>query len=241
MNRQFGLIGYPLSHSFSPNYFAQKFAKEGILNTTYKACPIEEIEQIKPLFEEFDGLNVTIPYKEQVIPFLNELDQAAKKIGAVNTIKIKNGQTKGFNTDVYGFEESLKPLLKPKHTKALIFGTGGASKAICYVLQKLKINFKLVSRTQKEGQITYSEIDKKVVAEYKLLINTTPLGTSPNEKECVDFPYEAINSEHLLYDLVYNPAETLFLKKGRLRGAAIKNGLEMLHLQAEKSWQIWND
>lgn len=238
--RQFGLIGYPLSHSFSPQYFANKFEKENIKNTVYHARPLENIQEVKALFLDYAGLNVTIPYKEQVIPLLDEIEEAAKTIGAVNTIKIQNGKTKGYNTDVYGFEESLKPFLKKHHKKALVFGTGGASKAICYVLKKLNIDFRLVSRTPSENQWAYKDINKDIANEYKLLINTTPLGMSPNYNQCVPFPYKEIGEKHLLYDLVYNPEKSLFLQKGALQEATIKNGLEMLHLQAEKSWEIWN-
>lgn len=241
MKRQFGLIGYPLSHTFSPSYFAKKYEEEGINDAIYKACPLEKIEMVEALFETHNGINVTIPYKEQVIPFLDELDEAAAKIGAVNTIKVENGRTKGFNTDVYGFEASLKPLLTPHHQKALVFGTGGASKAIVYVLEHLNIPHFLVSRKPKSDCITYEDISEDLAEEYKLLINTTPLGMSPNVNQAVLFPYNRITDKHLLYDLVYNPEETLFLKKGREKNATTKNGLEMLHLQAEKSWQIWNN
>jgi shikimate dehydrogenase len=244
----YGLIGYPLGHSFSKGYFTEKFNKEGISDCIYNNFPIESIDKFNTLINDnpdFTGLNVTIPYKEQVIPFLDDLNPEAKEIGAVNTIKITNTsegkKLTGFNTDVYGFETSLKPLLNSKHKKALILGTGGASKAIKFILKKLGISF--ISATieeLKENEIRYSDINQKIIAEHLVIINATPLGTFPKVDTCPDIPYDYITSEHVLFDLVYNPEETLFLKKGRERGAKGKNGLEMLHLQAEKAWSIWN-
>ena len=237
-----GLIGYPLSHSFSKKYFTEKFKKEGVNDFQYELFPLEKIDLLTDLLEKhpnIKGLNVTIPYKELVLPFLKELSPAAEQIGAVNTINIKNGELYGFNTDVYGFEKSLAPLLKSNHQKALILGTGGAAKAVQYVLEKLNIDFKYVSRTPQSNQLTYSNIDKNTLTEYHLIINTTPLGMSPKIDSCPAIAYEHLTDQHLLYDLVYNPPETLFLKKGKDQGATIKNGLEMLVLQAEKSWEIY--
>jgi len=187
-------------------------------------------------------MNVTIPYKEEVIPFLDKIDRKAKKIGAVNTIKItKSGKLKGYNTDFYGFRNSLKPLLKKEHKKALILGTGGASKAIAFALKKLGIQYTFVSRTKKsEKMLTYSELTENTIKEYLLIVNTTPLGTHPNTSDKPDIPYNFISDKHILYDLIYNPSETLFLKLGKEKGATIKNGLEMLELQAEKAWEIWH-
>ncbi len=243
--QQFGLIGYPLSHSFSKGYFGKKFKEENILNCDYENYPIESIEGITFLIQsngDLKGLNVTIPYKEQVIPFLDELDEEARTIGAINTIQIRNGKLKGFNTDVYGFVESLKPLLNyDKQYAALILGTGGASKAVAFGLQKLDIPFQFISRRKGENVITYEELSGKLVSNHHIIINTTPLGMYPNIENSPPIAYGSIGDEHILYDLVYNPEETLFLSKGKERGASIKNGLEMLHLQAEKAWEIWNN
>ncbi len=241
--RQFGLIGYPLSHSFSKGYFAQKFKKENITDAQYDTFPLENIHLIEQLFNQKSnlfGLNVTIPYKQQVIPFLDSLEEAAAKIGAVNTIKFIDGKKIGYNSDVYGFEMSLKPLLKKHHNFALILGTGGASKAVEYVLEQLNINFQYVSRTKSEQTITYHEIDEHLMKKATVIINTSPIGMYPNIDIAPEIPYQFISEQHLLYDLVYNPEVTLFLKNGIEKGAKTKNGLEMLHLQAERSWEIWN-
>ena len=241
----FGIIGYPLSSSFSQKFFNEKFAKENI-DAFYDLHPIEDIEKFRDLVTEIDfcGMNVTIPYKQQVIPFLNSLDETAEQIGAVNVIKFvkKDGQQTltGYNTDAIGFENSLKPLLKPWHTKALVLGTGGASKAVAYVLRKNGIDFRFVSRTPKDGQFSYEDINADIMAEYTLIVNCTPLGMYPVDA-CPDIPYECITDKHLLYDLIYNPAKTLFLEKGEKQGATIKNGLEMLHGQAVAAWKIWNE
>lgn len=248
MERKFGLIGFPLSHSFSASYFAEKFKKEGIQNTSYSNYPIENIGLLPSLIQkntELLGLNVTIPYKTQVLPFLQKLSDSALEIGAVNTIKIvrnnNNVELWGFNTDEFGFRESLRPHLKEVHKKALILGTGGASKAVEYVLRNLNINYLLVSRNPKtSNEISYTYVDSSLVQDYKLIINTSPLGMYPNIDQYPDLPYEAIGSDHLLYDLIYNPAETSFMQKGAIMGAHTINGLQMLHLQAEKAWQIWN-
>lgn len=243
MQSVYGLIGYPLSHSFSPGYFKGKFAKAEI-DAVYRLFPLANIKELPKLLAEhssLSGLNVTIPYKEQVIPFLDDIDNAAKTIAAVNCIKISNGKLKGYNTDVIGFEQSLAPLLQPQHTKALVLGTGGAAKAVAYVLDKLNIDYKLVSSSGKTGTVAYEDISAATVDEHTLIINTTPLGMHPNIDACPDIPYSALGETHLLYDLIYNPEETLFLKRGKAQGATTKNGYEMLVLQAEASWDIWNN
>ncbi|MEI6823305.1 MAG: shikimate dehydrogenase [Bacteroidota bacterium] len=246
--RQFGIIGYPLSHSFSRPYFHNKFVKENIPNAEYHVFPIENINDINTIVSkpELLGLSVTIPHKQAVIPFLDELDDTALKIGAVNCVKISHTNSithlKGFNTDCIGFEESLKPLLKPYHTQALILGTGGASKAVAYVLNKLNIDFLFVSRTKSaDATITYDELNEESIAHNLLIVNTTPLGMYPNINNSPRLPYQYITEKHLLYDLIYNPEETEFLKQGKLHNAATYNGEKMLHLQAEASWKIWND
>lgn len=241
--KQYGLIGYPLSHSFSKGYFAEKFLKENITDANYDVFPLEKIEDFTALYqnkENLIGLNVTIPYKQQVIPFLDELDETSANIGAVNTVKFTQGKRIGYNTDAYGFEMSLKPMLQSHHTNALILGTGGASKAVEYVLKKLGISFQYVSRNKSDNTISYEQLDEFIIHNSKLIINSTPIGMYPNVDVAPNIPYNAISEKHLLYDLVYNPEETLFLKKGKEKGAQTKNGLEMLYLQAERSWEIWN-
>lgn len=241
---QYGLIGYPLSHSFSKKYFSEKFEVEGIENHSYSLFPLEKIDDLHFLLQsspDLKGLNVTIPYKEDVLAFLDEIDDASAKIGAVNTIKIVDGKLKGYNTDVYGFEIALLKLIdKTKIDNALILGTGGAAKACAYILKKLEIPFKYVSRTKKSEQFTYTELSKEVIEKHQLIINTTPLGTFPNIHSYPNIPYNNLTAKHYLYDLVYNPEESQFLKRGKEQGAAMKNGLEMLYLQAEKAWEIWN-
>lgn len=240
--KQFGLIGYPLSHSFSKGYFTEKFLKENISYCSYDVFPLEKIEEFVELCNTHNnlcGLNVTIPYKEKIIPYLDGLHEEALAIGAVNTIKFINGKKIGYNTDCYGFEQSLKPLLKTQHTSALILGTGGASKAIEYVLKKLKIKFQYVSRKKTNNAITYDEINNDMVKESLLIINCSPIGMYPFVDAVPEIPFDAVSDQHLLYDLIYNPEETLFLKEGKIRGARTKNGLDMLYLQAEKSWEIW--
>lgn len=238
----YGLIGFPVSHSFSPKFFKEKFVRESI-NAVYTAFALEHISDLPKLLRqhpELRGLNVTIPHKQSVIPLLDELDPVAEQIGAVNCITIQNGRTKGFNTDVIGFVNSLKPILRPHHTHALVLGTGGASKAICHALQSLDIQYRLVSRTPASDEIwSYEQIDSSVLEVYSLLINTTPLGTYPDIENCPPLPYQYLSTSHLLYDLVYNPEETQFLKLGRSKGAATKNGFEMLQLQALAAWDIW--
>lgn len=239
---QYGLIGYPLTHSFSPGWFAKKFATLGI-DATYTTFPLTGVEEITTLLKtvpDIKGLNVTIPHKESIIPYLDELDDTAQKIGAVNCIAFDNGKSKGYNTDAAGFKNSLVPLLKHHHTKALVLGTGGASHAVTYVLDVLSIAYKKVSRTATEDTITYDALNNDIVREHTLIINTTPLGMYPHTDAYPPLPYEAISSQHLLYDLIYNPEETRFLTLGKQAGATIKNGMEMLELQAEESWRIWS-
>lgn len=242
--RLFGLIGFPLSHSFSKGFFTEKFEKESITGCRYENFPIPDIGQFPSLWKEhpqLEGLNVTIPYKQVVIPFLDELSEAAQAIGAVNCVRLKDGRLKGHNTDVTGFRRSLEPLLKPHHTKALVLGAGGAAKAVKFALQQLGIAYTEVSRKYFNGTIGYEAIGKEIMEAHPLIINTTPLGMYPNVAEVPPIPYHFINEDHLLYDLVYNPAETQFMQQGAARGAAVKNGHEMLILQAEASWEIWNE
>lgn len=241
MPASYGLIGYPLTHSFSPAWFAEKFAREGI-DAVYKAYPLERIQVIEDLLANYPlrGLNVTIPYKHRVIQYLDEIDETAQTVGAVNCIDIRHGIKKGYNTDVIGFEKSLTPLLQPHHTKALVLGTGGAAQAVNYVLDKSGIARTSVSRGEREGAITYEEVTEAVIREHTLIINTTPVGMAPDVDAAPPIPYEFITEKHLLYDLIYNPAETKFLHHGKQQGATTKNGHEMLIIQAEASWEIWS-
>lgn len=246
--KKFGLIGYPLSHSFSKKYFSEKFENENIKECRYDNYSIESIDKLPGIIEnnpELIGLNVTIPYKEKVLPYLNETDDAAKQIGAVNTIRIYRDSTiklKGFNTDYWGFYHSLKPFLNENHKNALIMGTGGASKAVAYTFKMLKMDYQYVSRSPKvEGHISYEQLTAGIFGKFQVIVNTTPSGMYPNIDSCPDIPYNFISEDYIMYDLIYNPEETIFLKKGKERGAVTINGLEMLHLQAEKAWEIWND
>ncbi len=240
----YGLIGYPLSHSFSKSYFSQKFEKEGITDSFYDLFPIENIELLVSVLRahpNLKGLNVTIPYKEQVIGYLNKLDESALAIGAVNCIKIENGLLFGYNTDAYGFERSLKEFLHHHNTHphhALVLGTGGAAKAVTFVLQQLQIPYKTVSREPGKGDLTYESLSS--LDDYPLIINTTPLGMQPHVDTFPNIPYHCLSNQHLLYDLVYNPEQTAFLQKGAAQGAATQVGLNMLYYQAEKAWDIWN-
>lgn len=244
--KKYGLLGYPLGHSFSKNYFNQKFEAEKI-DAEYLNFEIPDIKEIKSVIKEnpeLNGLNVTIPYKQQVIPYLDDLDNDARLIGAVNVIKFSKGlfgkvKLKGYNSDIIGFKQSIEPLLKDHHRKALILGTGGASKAVFHGLKQLGIAATFVSRQSKEYCITYEEITEKIMEQYHVIVNTTPLGMYPNVNACPNIPYELLTSDHLLYDLLYNPDETLFMQKGKERGAVVKNGLEMLLLQAFAAWEIW--
>ena len=241
--RLFGLIGHSLSHSFSKKYFTEKFEKEEITECSYDLFPLKTIDDLPVLIlnhPELEGLNVTIPYKTKVLPFL-DATHIPEGLTACNCINISAGKLVGYNTDVNGFEKSLKPLLKSYHKKALVLGNGGATAAVIYVLEKLRIEFDIVSRRRNSGSsFIYQEIDKSIIEQRTIIINTTPLGMYPDTETCPDIPYQFISDRHLLYDLVYNPAKTLFLQKGEERGATIKNGEEMLVLQAEESWRIWN-
>lgn len=243
--QKYGLLGYPLGHSFSRNYFNQKFKAEKI-DAEYVNFEIPNIKEIKTVLKEnpdLNGLNVTIPYKEQVIPYLDDLDEDARLIGAVNVIKFTKGRfgrkLKGYNSDIIGFKQSIEPLLKESHRKALILGTGGASKAVFHGLKQLGVGATWVSRKPKEFCITYEEITPKIMEQYTIIVNSTPLGMFPNINSCPDIPYDSLTPAHLLYDLLYNPDETLFMKKGKEKGAIVKNGLEMLLLQAFAAYEIW--
>jgi shikimate dehydrogenase len=240
----YGLIGYPLGHSFSQKYFTEKFKQLGIENCRYEVFSLENINDLPELLKaqaDLCGFNITIPHKQNIIPFLSSTNHLPAAINACNCVKINNGELIGYNTDVIGFELSLWQLLKPHHTKALILGNGGAAEAVKFVLNKLGIGFKVVSRQLHNGShLTYQEINEKVIAEHSLIINTTPLGTYPKVDECPDIPYELLSLQHYLFDLVYNPEKTLFLQKGEQQGASIKNGYDMLVIQAEESWKIWN-
>ena len=241
--RVFGLIGKTLKHSFSKVYFTLKFAQLGITDCRYENFELPSIDDFKALLDsqpELEGLNITIPYKEAVVPFLDVQMPVVREVGACNCIKIMGGQLFGFNTDVVGFRQSLQKVLLPHHTKALVLGTGGAAKAVHYALKELGITATPVSRSTGTKGLTYEELSKYVVEHHPLIINTTPVGMYPNIEEAPSLPYEFLTPRHLLYDLTYNPAKTLFLQKGEEQGARICNGQEMLELQAEESWRIWN-
>ncbi len=249
--RQFGLIGYPLSHSFSQKFFTEKFLQENIVNAKYDNFPIPSIESFAGLWKEnpnLEGLNVTIPYKKEVIPFLQHSSAVVQEINACNCIRKFNNELYGYNTDVIGFEKSLLPFLQPHHTHALILGTGGAAAAVQWVLQKLNIQFQVVSRrgndieanNEMKAYLSYDQLAASVIESHTLIINTSPLGMYPNTNEAPPIAYEGITAQHHLYDLVYNPIETLFMKNGLAKGATVQNGLAMLHIQAEESWAIWN-
>ena len=242
----YGIVGYPLGHSFSKKYFCEKFEKLKLdaefLN--FELPNIQDLTDILTQQSDLKGFCVTIPYKEEVISFLDEIDPLAEKLGAVNSVQIIRKQDqiklKGYNTDIYGFLESLKLFIGDKRPNALILGTGGASKAVAGGLENLGIDYKFVSRNAKENCFTYEQLNADIIANYKLIVNCSPLGTFPKEDTCPDIPYSLLTKDHFLYDLVYNPAETLFMKKGTAQGAKTHNGLSMLHLQAEKNWEIWN-
>lgn len=252
--RKFGLIGYPLSHSFSQKFFNQKFQKENIVDTSYENFPIPSISNFHSLWQKhptLEGLNVTIPYKKEVIPFLQHSSAVVEAIKACNCIHKFNNELYGYNTDVIGFENSLMPFLQPHHTQALILGTGGAAAAVKWVLEKLGISYQFVSRTTNTTinetndashftTLEYDQLTYSLLQEHTLIINTSPLGMYPTIDQAPPIPYEAITPKHHLYDLIYNPVETLFMKKGLEKGATVQNGLEMLHIQAEESWIIWN-
>jgi shikimate dehydrogenase len=246
--KKLGLIGYPVGHSFSKKFFSEKFQREQLLDWEYELYPIEKIERLKSFLSEqpeLVGFNVTVPYKVAVVNYLDEIDHLALQIGSVNTVCItedeKGKKLKGYNTDAYGFEISFSKLLHAGDHKALVLGSGGSSRAVKHVLRKLDIPYTTVSRHPAEPRIGYHDITEAIIKEYNIIINTTPVGMFPNVDEAPDIPYQHLTSEHLLFDLVYNPEETLFLKKGREKGARVKNGLEMLGLQSEKCWEIWNE
>jgi shikimate dehydrogenase len=246
--RKFGLIGYPLGHSFSKNYFTDKFIKDRISDCSYENWPLKSLDEFRELIEddeEICGLNITIPYKSEVMRFLDYLDPEANEIGAVNVIKIKrkSGQVKlyGFNSDVTGIRETLMPFISDNVTNALILGTGGSSRAVFHVLKKSGLKVELVSRIRKPGVLSYSDIDSAILKETQLIINTTPLGMYPNTDSMPDINYEELNSKHILFDLVYNPEKTAFLRMGEERGCTILSGIKMLHSQAEEAWEIWNN
>lgn len=246
---KYGLIGYPLGHSFSRKFFTEKFQAEGT-DAEYLNFEIPEATMLLDVVRnnpELRGLNCTIPHKQAIIPMLDEMSDEAHRIGAVNVIRItrkkgKNGDfhLKGFNSDIIGFMDSIRPLLKPCHKKALVLGTGGASKAICVGLDKLGIEWKYVSRRPAEGQFTYDDLTPAIIQEYPVIVNCSPVGMYPKVDDCPTLPYEAMTSQNLLFDLVYNPLETCFMKRGAEHGATVKNGLEMLHLQALASWEFWH-
>jgi shikimate dehydrogenase len=243
----YGLIGNPLGHSFSAKFFNEKFRKEGI-EESYNLFPLPDILCVNEMLrenKELKGFNVTIPYKEQIIPLLDSISKEAAEIGAVNVVRVDNYEGKqwlsGFNTDVIGFRESIRPLLRPEMKKALVLGTGGASRSVVYALSNMGIRVTLVSRAKNENTITYSELTKDIIESNLIIVNTTPLGMWPEIDRCPDIPYQFITDRHVCYDLVYNPEETKFLIKSKEKGAVIKNGIEMLHLQALAAWDIWQD
>jgi len=241
--RLFGLIGYPLTHSFSKDYFAQKFKKERIEGCQYENFQLADISELPKIFKNhptLEGLNITIPYKESVLSFLDEKTELVRETGACNCIKVTNGKLIGFNTDVIGFEKSLLGKLQPGHKNALILGTGGAAKAVEFVLRKNQIDFRYVSRKLVQNHLTYDQLSPAVMEKNKLIINTTPVGMYPRVDEVLPIPFESITPDHFLFDLIYNPPKTLFLSKGEERGAILQNGYEMLVCQAEESWRIWN-
>lgn len=240
--RRFGLIGKNIAYSFSPGYFRAKFDALGLEDCSYEVFDLPDISLFPEVAsrEDLCGLNVTIPYKTAVCAFLDRLDPDAAEIGAVNTIRFTATGLEGYNTDVKGFTGSLSPLLRQKDRAALILGTGGAARAVAFGLAKLGLHYHFVSRHPEEGQLGYPDLDGPLLSRFEILINCTPLGTFPRVDEAPPLPYEALSRDHLLYDLIYNPEQTAFLQRGKQAGCRIKNGLEMLHLQAEESWKIWN-
>jgi shikimate dehydrogenase len=241
---RYGLIGKTLKHSFSKQYFTEKFSKEGLKDYTYDNFELAEINKLPQLIsdnKDLKGLNITIPYKQEIIPFLNEENEIVQATGACNCIKLQNGKLYGYNTDVMGFRNSLKKRLKPYHTSALVLGTGGASKGVQYALSELSMEYTIVSRRKDTNQLGYEDLGEKEMADNLVIINTTPLGMFPAIDDDPPIPFRYITNRHLLFDLIYNPTKTKFLKKGEERGAEILNGLEMLILQAEESWRIWNE
>ncbi|MBS1588691.1 MAG: shikimate dehydrogenase [Bacteroidetes bacterium] len=242
MKRLYGLIGFPIGHSFSAAYFTDKFAKEKV-DAEYRLFPLPGLENFPKLLQQYSslqGLNVTLPHKQQILRFLDNIDDAAMQVGAVNCIAIHKGNLTGFNTDIIGFKNSLEPLLKTHHTRALVLGTGGSAMAVQYVLKGLNIAFANVSRTPGKDALLYADITPETIQQYPLIINTTPVGMFPQTEALPSLPYASLTAQHLLFDLVYNPVETAFLRQGKSYGATTKNGFEMLQLQAEASWEIWN-
>lgn len=240
---RYGLIGKPLSHSFSQRHFTEKFAREGLRDHRYDLFELDSADALRALIGNtpgLRGLNVTIPFKQEVMPLLDAVDPLAAAVGAVNTIRIDDGRLIGHNTDVEGFRQTLVPLLRGKRPRALVLGSGGASRAVAYVLKEQGIKFRVVSRSRERGDMTYDLVEPIVAEVCTLIINTTPLGMHPDEEDLPPIPYQAIGPKHVLIDLVYNPAETAFLREGIARGAATANGLRMLHAQAEASWALWN-
>ena len=240
----YGLIGFPLSHSFSKKYFSEKFEKEGLNDCSYENFPLPDIEEVKKILAlaGLSGFNITIPYKEKILSYLDKETELVRKINACNCVKISAGKLIGHNTDVFGFQKSLEGIINPDvHQKALVLGTGGSSKAVKFALSNLGIEFLSISRKPAASSLSYEQITEQIIQSHKLIINTTPLGMFPNLVEAPPLPYQFISKDHLLFDLIYNPEKTLFLKKGEEQGATIKNGLEMLVLQAEESWRIWNN
>ncbi len=242
----YGIIGYPLTHSFSRQYFTEKIEREGIADSVYETFPLQSITTFPELLKQqplLKGLSVTIPYKEQVLKYVTVLSNEVKEIGASNCIRIRGNELTAFNTDITGFERSFVKKLKPGHTKALVLGTGGASKAVQYVLKNLGIDFLIVTRKENDlpGFITYHQLSKTILAEHRIIINATPVGMSPEEDTCPEIPYIFLTPDHYLYDLVYKPEKTLFLQKGEEQGATTENGFEMLIIQADENWRIWNE
>jgi len=248
VKRLYGLIGYPLEHSFSPGYFKQKFAALGLNDADYRLFPLENIADFPAFMKRhpgLEGVNITIPHKEAIMAYLDEVDLAAREIGAVNTVQInqKSEKTylKGYNTDYIGFRKSIEKELQPKHRMALVLGTGGSSKAVVYALKQLNVPCQLVSRSVKAGELSYQDLDAACLRDYQIIVNTTPLGMFPHINQAPDIPYHLLNDSHLLFDLIYNPEETRFLQKGKEQGAAVMNGQEMLEMQADAAWRVWND
>lgn len=241
----YGLIGNPLGHSFSQKYFTEKFLKENIDGCRYLNFEIKDLEKEIPALKNHvrvSGLNVTIPYKSSIIPYLDIVSKECEEIGACNCIKITNGKWTGYNTDIIGFEKTFSPLLQPHHARALILGTGGSSKAVAYVLKELQIDFLFVSRKKKEqNTVSYDFLTPDLLQQYPIVINTTPVGMFPNVNEYPRLPYEAVSEKNYFFDLIYNPSKTLFLSKAEEKGAIIKNGEKMLAIQAEEGWKIWNE
>lgn len=247
MHEEYGLIGHPLGHSFSAAFFAQKFATEGIDASyhNFDLTTIDEVEDMLSTHPRLRGFNVTIPYKQAILPYLDTVSSEAQEIGAVNVVKVVHDDEgkrslHGFNSDVVGFSRSIAPLLQPHHTKALVLGTGGASRAIVYGLKQLGISATLVSRRPCEGQLTYADINAQVLQAHTVVVNCSPIGMHPHVDEAPALPYELLSERHLCYDLVYNPSTTAFMQRSAAQGATVKNGLEMLHLQALAAWEVWN-